>query len=807
MASLSQDAHFSFRLIRKRPGTSSLVIVSVALGIGLNVAIFSVVNAVLLRPLPILKPDRVVWLRSKVNQTGAPLGTSYPDYLDWKSQSQSFESIAALRALTFTMTGYGPPENLKATAISASGFKTWGINVAVGRDFADGDDQSGANRVAILNHSFWQRKFGGDSGILGKTLALDNRPYTVIGVLPPIPLNVLRYPDIYVANAPLIDSHILERDTRYFFPVGRLKPDVSLGQATAEMQTIAARLAAQYPQTNKDMGIRLDGFSDQLTADGRKPLPFLMIASSLILLLAIVNVMTVFLAFTADRSSELTTRLALGASRTALIRQLLIHSLIFGLSGGALGLLLAKLGLALFLQIFPDALSRFQETTIDFHVVLVNIGLALLTSLLAILPAALYAQKLSASSRIVSEWNAATPPKSRALGRAALILLEISLASALSLVSGLLIKSFYEVARIDLGFNPRHVFSFQVNLPITKYKERASQSAFYKTVVQKLANLPGLESTSAISGLPLTNEGNVNQLELDGESPLFGQQLLVEDEGILPGFFRTMQIPILKGRDFTDADHEGTPSVAIVDDVLATKLWPGKNPLGKRIRMTGLRDNSPHWIEVIGVVQEIKHFGNPEAKIRWMQIYVPQYQDPTPTLSFVSSTPLPQNAAQAAAEKSIHDLDKHLPVENFQMMDELLDNAVSGRRAGLILVSSFAAIGIALAMVGIFGVISNYVTRRRREMAIRMALGATRQKAVMIAIRTVLAAAALGVLTGSGIVIGSAGVLSSFLFGITALHAPIYLASTVIILCLAILASLAASIGLFRLNIQEALRE
>jgi len=807
MHSLIQDIGFSLRLMRKRPGTTFLVITSLMLGIGLNSAIFSVVNAVLLRPLPIFNPDRVVWLRSKVIQTSTPLGTSYPDFLDWKSQNRSFEAMAAMRALSFTMTGYGSPEHLKSTAISASGFKTWGVSTILGRDFADGDDQPGANRVTILSYAFWQRKFGGDLGVLGKTLTLDDQSYIIIGVLRSIQLDVLRYPDVYIANGPLVDQHVMERDTRYFFPIARLKPNVSLAQARTDMETIAGRLASQYPGTNKNMGIRLDGFSEQLTADGRKPLALLMVASSLIFLLALVNVMTVFLAATLDRAPELIARLALGAARSSLVRQLFIQALIVAVIGGILGLLLAKLGLALFLHRFPTAVLRFQETTIDIRVVFATIGMTLLASLIAALPSAVSAITLGVGRQITNGGNSFTLSKSRVFGRAALILFEISLASALSLVSGLLIKSFYEIAKIDLGFNPHRVLSFQINMPVARYKEPAKQSAFYRLAAAKLASLPGLESTSAISGLPLTTQGEVNILDVDAQSPLAGERLLVEDESVLPGFFRTMRLPLLQGRDFTDADHEGTAPVAIVDDVLAAKLWPAQNPLGKRIRMTGLRNNNPHWIEVVGVVRQIKHFGSLAAKVRWMQVYVPQYQDPTPMLSFVSNTTAPESATLAAVEKAIHKLDKDIPVENFQSMDDLLDASVSGRNAGLLLLTSFAAIGLVLGMVGIFGVVSNSVVRRRREIAIRMALGATRQGTTILISRFALLASLGGVLVGSGVVITFARVLSSFLIGITALHAPVYLASTAIIVTLTLVASFLPAASVSVTMIEEILRE
>lgn len=807
MHPLIQDVRFSLRLMRKRLGTTLLVIAALVLGIGLNTAIFSVVNAVLLRPLPIFEPERVVRPFPLLNRTGATLGVSYPDFLDWKSQSHSFEQMAVMRAFSFTLTGNGPPEHLHGFGISASGFRAWGVSPILGRDFAEDDDQPGSNRVVILNYAFWQRKFGGDPGALGRSLALDGQSYTIVGVLQPTQVSVLRYPDVWVTNGPMVNQRVMERDARYFFPVARLKPDVTLSQATAEMETIAARLAAQYPDADKDMGIRVFSQVESLTADGRKPVLLLLLASSLIFLLAAVNVVTVFLGNTIERGQELSVRLALGAPRSTLLRQLFVQSIIFALLGGALGLALARAGLAYFLHRFPDASQRFHETTIDLRVVAVAIGMALLVSLLGALAPAIYTLKLKVSTELKGEWGWLPLPRHRALARGALIVVEVALAAGLSLVSGLLIKSLYEVEKIDLGFNPRHIFSFQINLPPTRYKEPEKQHAFYELALDKLRHLPGMESISGISGLPLTTQGEVNALEVDSQSPLYGEKLVVEDESVLPGFFQTTSLPLLQGRDFTPVDREGAPAVTIVDEALAAKLWPNQSPLGKRVRMTGLRNQNWHWLEVIGVVREVKHFGGPEAKVKWMQLYVPQYQDPTPMLSFVVNTSMPEGPLKSEAEKAIHELDGNLPVDNFETMDAYLDTFLSGRKVGMLLLTGFAGIGIVLGMIGIYGVVANSVTQRRREIAIRMAVGATPSGTVILITRLGLLATLAGIVIGSGVVMSLTRVLSTLLYGVSALDPAIYGLSAALLILLAITASLIPAVRLFRFNIQEILRQ
>lgn len=793
--------------MRKRPGMSFVVFTALLFGIGLNVAIFSVLNAVLLRPLPISEPDRLMWLRGRNISTGNPLGTSYPDFLDWRAQSHSFDGMAAMYSLSFTLSGSGPPETLKATAVSASWFKVWGVNSILGRDFTQADDTPGAQRVVMLTHAFWQRKFGGDTGVLGKSLVLDGQQYTITGVLQPTKLLILDNPDIYITNGPLLNPNIMERDTWSFVVFARLKSNVTQAQAQAEMQTIVSRLSAEFSDTHKDVGIAIVRMTENLTSDGRKSLSLLIVASSLIFLLAAVNVLTVTLATTFERGQELGVRLALGSPRSALLRQLVVQASALAIIGGAIGLLFAKVALTFFLHRFPNLLLRFRETTMDMRVMAVAFALILVTTVLAALVPALYVSRLKVGNELRSTWTFLAPQRFRFLGRGALIVFEVALASGLSLVSGLLVKSFYEVEKIDLGFNPHRVFSFQISLPLTQYKEPDKQIALYKAALAKLGSLPGMESVSGTSGLPLTPQGLLNTLEVDTDSPMYGQQLTVEDEAILPGFFRVMRLPLLQGREFTDADRDGTPPVIIVDEVLAVKLWPGQNPIGKRIRMSVLKGLPYRWLEVVGVVREIKHFGGPEGKVRWMQVYVPQYQDSTSGLSFVVNTTISEAAARSAGEKALHDLDKDLPVEKFQTMDAYFDTFLSGRKVGLSLLITFAGIGILLGMIGIYGVVANAVTQRKREIAIRMALGATHSKTMLLVTRFGLLAALAGILIGSGIVMSLTRLLASVLYGVTALDPAVYIVNAVVLTVLAVLASAIPAMWLLRLNVQEILRQ
>lgn len=799
------DLRFTGRLLRKRPGMNLVVFLALLLGLGANTAIFSVVNAVLLRPVPVFEPDRVVRIIPKMNKTGAAFGgISYPEYLDWKGQAHSFEAITVLRAFSFYWSGKGLPENLKGTGISAPGFKVLGVNTILGRNFTESEDQPEAQRVVILNYSFWQRRFGGNRNVVGQSITLDDESYTVVGVLEPTQIGLLQFPDVWVPNSVLLDQKMQDRNSRYYFPVARMKSSVTQAQAQNEMDTIASRLAFEYPKSNKDIGARLVGLVEQLTASGRKPLSFLLTASGLVFALACINILIVFLSNIAERRNELSIRLALGATRLHLLRQLLLHALILVGTACILALAFSKLGLLFFLRRFPDALLRFQETTIDFRVIGFMIAMAFTVTVLATVLPAWYAWSLNTSTELKSQSMWGPSSRLRGLRQGALIVFEVTLASALSLASGLLIKSLYEVTKVDLGFNPHQVMSFQVNLP-KRYKE-ADQAAFHERVIAKLSSLPGISLSSGIESLPLTTQGNVMSLQPDAQSPLSAERSVVEYDSILPGLFKTMRLPLLQGRDFTEGDRDNTTPVVIVDDVLAAKFWPGQNALGKHLRLFETADSKAPWREVVGIVREVKHFG-PEAKIRFMQVYVPEYQQPTPVMSFVLYTTLPEPSVKIAAENAIHALDSDLPVENFQDMDVLLDKYVAGRKVSLLLLSAFAAIAIMLGAIGIYSVIASSIVRRRRELAIRIALGATRRRSIVLIARLAMLSTLTGIVIGGILIIGLTRVLASFLFGIAVLDPTVYVLAIATVFVLSLGAALAPSMSILSLNPQSILRE
>lgn len=802
--SLLKDAQFVFRLIRKSPAMTGLVIAALTLGIGLNTAVFSVLNAVLLRSIPVHEPERVFSIFAKINPSGNSLGISYPEYEDWKIESHSFQSLMVICILSFNLTGRGLPEHVKAYGVSGSLADIFDLPPALGREFTDQDDRRGAAPVAILSYELWQRKFGADRAVIGTPVILDDKPYTIVGVLQPSPIPFLR-PDVWVPNGLFLNERIINRDSRYYWPQARLKSSISRETAESEMRAIAARLAAQYPASNKNAGVRFQGLVELVIGKVKRPLTFLFLASILIFALAGVNIVMVFLAMTGQRQSEFGIRLALGAQRSSLLRQFVVQSIMLIASGGTLALLLAWLVIKVFVRKFPEAVPRFHDVTINSPVIAFMLALAIMLAFATSIAPMLYLFR-TGSNAIHNQDNSALFLRRHGFAQGTMIALEVSLAAALSLATGLMIKSSYEVTKVDLGFNPRHVLSFQLDLPDSRYGQGAQQAAFYKLALEKISNSPGLATTSAVTALPLTSQGGVINVQLESSAPLAEERPLVEDEAVLPGFFKALNIPLLHGRDFRQSDGAGSPAVVIVDDLLAQQFWPGQSPLGKRIRLASPSDSTAPWREVVGVVHRIRHFG-PEREPRWPRAYVPFYQDPRPTLSFIMNTTLPQAAVRSAIESAVRQIDPELPLDNFRSLEDLLNNYTGPRTLSLGLLGCFAAVALALGAIGIYGLVSHSVVRRRRDIAVRLALGASRRQALLMAVRPALMGSLAGMLLGGIAVAAISRVLAAFLFGTAALDPSIYALTAVVTLLIAVFAAFLAARTVLKLEPHQVLRE
>lgn len=778
------------------------VVVALLLGIGASTAVYAIINAVLLRPVPVFEPERVVRIYANVNKTGAGMGISYPEYMDWKAQAQSFEAISVMRAFSFYSSDPEHPAHIKGMSISASGFKVMGVSVIRGRDFTEEEDQPAAHKVAVLSYRFWEQHFGSNPDVIGKTLRLDDEDFSVIGVLRPTQIGFLDYAEVWVPNGPFINRGTMDRKVRPYFPAARLKAGVREDQARSEMETIASRLAAQYPSSNTGVGVKFVGLTELLTGADRGPTVLLFFAGLIMFVLTCLNVILVMLSWIGKRRIELAVRLALGASRLQILRLLFLQSFVLVAVAGALGFSGAKFVLNYFLYRFPNALIRFRETSFDHRVIIVLITFIFIAMLAATLFPQRFASKLDIVDQLKRGRSGPLDPRYRRSRYVFLIAFQISVATSLALLSGLLIKSLYRVANVDLGFDPHRAYSFQLNLP-ARYRN-ADQAAFYMQVLDRLSASPGLSRSSAISSLPLTTQASAITLETESDIHGSGQRL-VEDEAVLPSFFKTLNVAVVQGRDFSASDREGTPPVAIVDEILAAQLWPDQTPLGKRIRLVERSDSETPWREVVGVVRQIKHFG-PESKVKWMQVYVPEYQDPSPVMSFVIDTSLPAAAVKAEAERVVREVDRSIPMENFQAMDSLFDNYLAGRKVTVFALSAFAGIAIVLGILGIYGVIANDAIARRREFAIRLALGATVGSILRAAISRGIFAATLGIVLAIAVIASSSRLIAAFLFGVQPVDSGVYAIAAICIFLLTAAAALIPARTLFRLPPSEILR-
>lgn len=790
--------------MRKRPGMTLLVIATLIVGIGVNSAVFTVVNAVLIRPWPVPGPDRLVLVMMNTQQS-TKMAVSYPEYLDWKSQCHSFQDLAIMRSLGVNLTGAGHPQHLNGLQVSASFFKVLDVPPFKGRDFTEDDDRPGANRVAIISHALWEQTFGSDASILGKSIVLNDQPYTIIGVAAANHFPFLQF-DLWVPNGLFFDAAMLNRANRYYGVIARLKRGVTRKQASQEMVTISERLAQDYPQSDKDIQADVLGIAS-IFADSSKGLKYIMALSSVILLLACVNVVTVFLANAVERRKELSVRLALGAGRGILLRQFFVQGLILAGIGGALGLAVARFGLFILLKYFPYAIGRLEESTIDATVIFFTMATTVGAGLMACVLPTLFAASLNVNSELKGERNWPLLSRYRHAGQSALIVVEVSLAFALTLVSGLLMKSLFNVEQLDLGFNPERVLSFQVSLPSSRYQTADKITGFYEAAIHNLSAVPGVRTASAVSALPLSRNYHFINLEVEGQpAPVGTQHPFVDSSSVMPGYFETIHSHIILGRDFNESDRSSSAPVAIVDEVLATRMWPGQNPAGKRIRLADEGDQGPPWREVIGVVRQMKHYG-PEQDVPRLQVYVPLFQQPVPAMAFVIDFQTDQGSIVSSAQKVIAGLDKDLPLDSISTMEDLFSLYTSRRRLSVLLLGSFAVIGVLLGLIGIYGIVANSIVRMRREIAIRMALGATARSTIILVVRLGLIGTVAGILIGAALTLGSTRVLAAYLFGVASFDPATYILSAFAVFVLAMIASIIPAQSLLRFKPQEILKE
>ena len=763
---LWQDAGYAVRSLRKHPGFTAVAIFTLALGISANTTIFSVINAVLLRPLPYHDADRLVTLTETVAER--PIGVSYPNVVDWRNQNTVFENVAAVRHReSFNLTGAGDSERLQGRLVSANFLSTLGVNPVLGRDFAAEDDRQGAAPVVLLSHALWQRRFAGDKKIVGQKLTLNRDSFTVIGVTP-AEFEYRLEADVMVPIGLSTERFSARGRDPGVEAVARLKPGVSAETANAELNTIAARLEQQYPETNNGRRIRIDSLREQMVGNIRPILLTLLGAVGLVLLIACANVANLLLARSARRQKEIAIRTALGAGRSRILRQLLTESVMLALAAGMIGLLLAVAGTSLLSANLPDGIPRVGEISIDTSVLMFTLGASLLTGVLFGLAPALQTSN-PALTETLKEGERNSSPGQNRTGKV-LVVAEVALTLVLLVGAGLLVKSFWRLMGVDPGFNPENLLAMQI--PVNAGQDEGTRVAnFLDQLQQRVKQLPGVQSVAISNGLPFES-ANQPAFVIEGQAPPEPGR---EPNGILyitsNDYLETLGITLLRGRAFSAHDTPSTTPVVLIDEVFARQYFGNESPLGRRLKQGGPNAESR---EIIGIVRHVEHTNLEGVSAARGEVYYSFSQIPMERLPrfvrrvnlLVRTTVEPLSLAQSVRGQ-IAALDKDQPVFNVRTMEQALARSVAARRFSTILLSVFAALALVLAAVGIYGVISYSVAQRTREVGIRMALGAQTTDVLKLVVRDGLKLVVIGVAIGLAGAFMLTRLMSTLLFGVT----------------------------------------
>ncbi|HEV2884228.1 MAG TPA: ABC transporter permease [Pyrinomonadaceae bacterium] len=784
METLLKDISYGIRNLIKRPGFFAVAVITLALGIGANSAIFNTVNAVLLRPLSFPESENIVLLEGINPAQGiTDSNMSVPDLVDWQSQNQSFEQIAGFISGGALLTSNEETERVLASWVSGDFFALMRTNVALGRNLQADDARKEPVEVAVLSYGLWQKRFGGDPKVIGSKVTVSGGSVTIVGVMP----NGFDFPQQSQMWFPFpLDASAERRDNRYVNVIARLKPGVTVPQAQADLDTINQRLSQSYGETNTGWSTRVTNLREQLVSGMRTSLLVLLGAVAIVLLIACANVANLLLARATARRKEIAVRTALGASRLRIVRQLLTESLLLSIIGGVFGFGLSVWLTRLLVAISPPNTPRFEEIGIDSRVFLFTVGITLLTGLVFGVAPALQTSRLDLNENLKeSGRRGAGGERHNRLG-SLLIVSEVALSFMLLVGAGLLVKSFMRMRDVSPGFNPNNVLTMRMGLMPGKYAQGEPRAQVFRQAVEKIKAVPGVEAVGGVLSLPLGGDTfNVGRSYIREGRPFTPEESANATYLVItPNYFRALQIPLAGGREFTDQDNNQSPKVVIVNQSMARQLWPGESPIGKRI--TIWRDEKfPR--EIVGVVGDTKASLNTDAG---SQMYVPYSQDAnwgSLTLAMRTTTSDPASLAPAV-KNEIRSLDKSAPVYNVKTMEDVLATSVADRRTSMLLFSTFAVVAMLLSMIGIYGVTAYYVTQRTHEIGIRMALGAQLRDVMKLVLKRGVTLALVGVAVGVAGALALTRLLSTLLFGVTAVDLATFASVSLGLIAVAILA-------------------
>jgi putative ABC transport system permease protein len=786
----AQDVRYGLRMLRKNPGFTAVAVLTLALGIGANTAIFSFVYGVLLQPLRYRNPSRLVVL----NETNPKVGTvsvSYPNFLDWRAQSHTFSQMAAVHDVGFNLAGISQPENIGGEAVSPNFLSMLGVRPYLGRDFDPSEEKAGTAPVVLLSYALWQSHLGADPNAVGHAITLDGRSFTIVGVLPPN----FRAPDKTDVLEPIgvwaatNREEVIERGDRGdMVVIGRLAPGATLSQANAEMSGIAARLAKEYPTANDQCGVQLQSLHDAFVGDMRPAILVLFGAVMFVLLIACANVANLFLVRGASRTKEIALRMAFGARRGRIVRQMLTESFVLALLGGAMGIALAIGGIRGLNGLVPMDMMSGATVSLNGAVLLFAAGVIVLAAFVFGLAPAMHSTSPDVQSELKEGGRTATAGKQQNKLRSALAVAEVSLALVLMAGAGLMMKSLYRLLSVNPGFRTDRVLTMEMDLRTQQYSTPAAVHNFWQQVLDRVGTLPGVSSSAVGTVVPFTNSHSRGDVTIEGMPlPRPGSWPHPDYHIISSGYVRTLGIPLLRGRTFTDADNENAPLVGMINSKLAREFFANQDPVGKRFTFGHASATSPpKWITIVGVVGDTKLYGlaNPPR----LEVYVPFRQETANDMTLLVKSPLDPAALISSIRGAVASIDKDQPIFAISTMNQLRSDSTSTRRITLVLLGAFSGLALVLATIGIYGVISYSVAQRTHEIGIRMALGAQHRNVLRMVLGQGGKIAAAGVAIGLLAALVLTRLMSSLLFSVNASDPATFAAVALLLAFVAVLA-------------------